>query len=115
MGPIGSALVTGSTTNPVVSFPTSSYTGQAVLTSTCAQPLYTAFQEPDGSFLAAPIIGCDNQNPQCCPSLTQAPTLPSSIIPLNQLNGAVMDALNSAPLTVCPGDYTATSGVCCPV
>jgi hypothetical protein len=105
--------------NPTISLPTQTYTGQAILTGTCVTAMYTAFQLPDGSYIAAPIVGCDDQNPQCCPSLSQAPssTITSSVpyIPISEANSAIISAMNSAPLTRCPEDYTSTSSVCCPL
>ena len=105
--------------NPIVSIPTTSYTGQALLTAACAVPEFTAFPLNDGSYLAAPLIGCAQQNPQCCPSLSEiqnvSPTPAASIIPLSEANSAIVSALSAAPLTLCPADYTSTAGNCCPV
>lgn len=105
--------------NPIVSLPTSTYTGQALLTAACAIPLYTAIPQSDGSYIAAPVVGCAQQNPQCCPSLSQgsnAPTITTaSIIPFSEANPAIVSALNAAPLILCPADYTSTAGSCCPV
>jgi hypothetical protein len=105
--------------NPIVSLPTSTYTGQALLTAACAIPLYTAIPQSDGSYIAAPVVGCAEQNPQCCPSLSQGSNAPAvataSIIPFSEANPAIVSALNAAPLILCPADYTSTAGSCCPV
>jgi hypothetical protein len=105
--------------NPIVSLPTSTYTGQALLTAACAIPVYTAVPQSDGSYLAAPVVGCAEQNPQCCPSVSQdsnAPAVPTaSIIPLSEANPAIVSVLNADPLTLCPADYTSTARSCCPV
>ena len=105
--------------NPIVSLPTSTYTGQALLTADCAIPLYTAVPLSDGSYLAAPVVGCAEQNPQCCPSISQdsnSPAVPTaSIIPFSEANPAIVSALNAAPIILCPADYTSTASCCCPV
>jgi len=105
--------------NPVYSFATQTYTGQAILTGSCATPMYTAFTMNNGGFIAAPVVGCDNANPGCCPSISQAAVVQSalggSIIPLSAANSAIVQALHSAPLTVCPADYTSTASACCPI
>jgi hypothetical protein len=105
--------------NPIVSLPTSTYTGQALLTAACAIPLYTAIPLSDGSYLAAPVVGCAEQNPQCCPSLSQGSNAPAvataSIIPFSEANSAIVSALNADPLILCPADYTSTARSCCPV
>jgi hypothetical protein len=102
--------------NPTALLPTQTYTGQPILVGTCAIPMYTAILLPDGSYLAAPIIGCDNNHPQCCPSLSAGavtPALPTSFGSLT--NADIITALAASPLTICPGDYTSTSSACCPV
>jgi len=105
--------------NPIISIPTTSYTGQALLTGACAVPEFTAFPLSDGSYLAAPVVGCAQANPQCCPSLSEnsnaSATPTASIIPLSDANTAVVSALNANPLTLCPADYTSIAGNCCPV
>ena len=116
---VQAASPAASVPNPIVSLPTSTYTGQALLTAACAIPLYTAVPLGDGTYLAAPVVGCAEQNPQCCPSVSQnsnAPAVPTaSIIPFSEANPAVVSALNADPLILCPADYTSTARSCCPV
>jgi hypothetical protein len=105
--------------NPILFIPTSTYTGQALLTAACAVPVYTAVQQSDGSYIAAPVVGCADQNAQCCPSISQnssAPAAPTaSVIPLSEASPAIVSALNADPLILCPADYTSTARSCCPV
>jgi hypothetical protein len=101
--------------NPIASLPTSTYTGQALLTAACAIPVYTATLLGDGSYLAAPVVGCAEQNPQCCPSISKASHTTASIIPFSKANPAIVSALSANPLLICPADYTSTARSCCPV
>jgi hypothetical protein len=100
------------------SFATSTYTGQPILVGTCTIPAFTAISLADGSYLAAPLVGCDDRNPECCPSLasdaTATPTASSSYIALTNVGASAVAALNAAPLTICPLDYFSTSSQCCP-
>jgi hypothetical protein len=116
---VQAASPAASVANPIVSLPTSTYTGQALLTAACAIPLYTAVPLSDGSYLAAPVVGCAEANPQCCPSVSQgldASAVPTaSIIPFSEANPAIVSALNADPLILCPADYTSTASSCCPV
>ncbi|KAF2670839.1 hypothetical protein BT63DRAFT_411927 [Microthyrium microscopicum] len=104
--------------NPIAQVASSTYSGQALLTATCAIPQYTAFPLADGSYTLFPVVGCGQANPECCPPLTASgstPTITASIIPLSQANSELVSALNAAPLTLCPADYTSTASNCCPV
>jgi hypothetical protein len=104
--------------NPVLSVPTKTYTGQALLTASCVVPQYTFLPQADGDYIVAPLVGCDGQNPGCCPSLalsSAAASVTQSIVPLTAVNSAMVAAINAAPLTYCPADYTSTSGNCCPI
>jgi hypothetical protein len=102
------------TQNPIASLPTVAYTGQPILVGTCTIPQYTAILLPDGSYLAAPIVGCNENHPQCCPSLAAGTVTPTATY-LSMTDAAIVTALAASPLTICPGDYTSTSSVCCPV
>jgi len=105
--------------NPILSIPTSTYTGQALISGACALPQYTALPLSDGDYLAVPVVGCGKQNPQCCPPVPkESNTLggpPASTIPLSQANSALVSYLSAHALTVCPADYTSTARNCCPV
>ncbi|KAF2399478.1 hypothetical protein EJ06DRAFT_53454 [Trichodelitschia bisporula] len=95
-------------------FPSGTYTGQALLTQSCTIPVYTPIPLPDGSYLEAPLIGCADVRPECCPPLGKV------VIPLNDTTGQtagtlMVAALAQQPLTACPADYSKVSGkVCCP-
>jgi hypothetical protein len=101
--------------NPVVSVPTTSYTGQALLTHTCAVPQYTAIEVGAASYEAVPVVGCAQQNAKCCPPRTKSSKKTASVIPLGHANSALISALNAQPLVLCPADYTSTARHCCPV
>jgi hypothetical protein len=100
--------------NPIASLPTVAYTGQPILVGTCTTAQYTAILLSGGSYLVAPIVGCNDNHPQCCPSLAAATITPTATY--RQMNdAAIVTALAASPLTVCPGDYSSMGSVCCPV
>ena len=79
--------VTVPTTGAVANF-----NGHALLTGTCsvAQPVLATID--NGGLMEYPRLGCSNEEPGCCP----------------------FDVHVGGPLSVCPEDYTTTSGACCP-
>ena len=79
--------VTMPTTGAVANF-----NGHALLTGTCsvAHPVLTTID--NGGLMEYPRLGCSNEEPGCCP----------------------FDVHVGGPLSVCPEDYTTTSGACCP-
>ena len=72
--------------------PVASYSGNILLSGTCAAPHIATYTLPNGGLLAYPWVGCSDQNPNCCP------------FPLSA----------QGPLTVCPYDYYTTASACCP-
>jgi hypothetical protein len=107
----GSAQVTR------IGFPTAPFTGQALLTGTCTIPMYTALVMSNGGVLEAPIIGCGDDRPECCPSLaitsSQAAPTGAATLPVYE-STAVASALSAYPISVCPSDYADLGSVCCP-
>ena len=108
-----------SQTPTAVTFPTIHYTGQSLLTGTCIIPQYTLVQQPDGSLLELPIIGCCDNRPDCCPSLNPVLVTPQStstttVVQLVTAQTVVASALSADPLTICPADYSEIGSVCCP-
>jgi len=79
--------VTVPTTGAVANF-----NGHALLTGTCsiAHPVLATVD--NGGLMEYPRLGCSNEEPGCCP----------------------FDIHVGGPLSVCPEDYTTTSGACCP-
>lgn len=79
--------VTVPTTGAVANF-----NGHALLTGTCsiAHPVLATVD--NGGLMEYPRLGCSNEDPGCCP----------------------FDIHVGGPLSVCPEDYTTTSGACCP-
>lgn len=75
------------TTGPVATF-----TGSKILTGTCATAQYATITTPAGGILEYPWVGCSYEDPGCCP----------------------FDVNVGGMLSVCPADYTTTSGACCP-
>jgi hypothetical protein len=84
---------------------------------TCTIPMYTALVMSDGGILEVPIIGCADDRPDCCPSLsTSSPSTTSTstvIVPVYE-STVVVSALSANPIAVCPSDYTDLGSVCCP-
>jgi hypothetical protein len=83
------------------------YTGQPMLVGTCNIPQFTALPFPDGSMLEVPLIGCSNDRPDCCPSLSFSNGIQPSAT-------NVVSLLNLAPLDICPKDFIDIDPVCCP-
>jgi len=75
------------TTGPVATF-----TGGKILTGTCVTAQYATVTMPAGGILEYPWVGCSYEDPGCCP----------------------FDVNVGGKLSVCPADYTTTSGACCP-
>ena len=77
------------------------FTGSVLLTGNCNQYIWTSATR-SSSALYYPIVGCSNEQPECCP------------FPIDES----LDTGNGLPLlgnlTTCPGDYATTSGACCP-
>jgi hypothetical protein len=78
----------------------------------------------DGGILEVPIIGCADDRPDCCPSLSTSPNVPSTTPPTTTTSTVnvpvyagtgVVSALSADPITVCPSDYDDLGSVCCPV
>ena len=105
-----------------ITFPTTPFTGQSLLVGTCTIPMYTALVMIDGRIIEAPIIGCADDRPDCCPSLSTSsiaatpPTTSTStvVVPVYE-STVVVSALSADPITVCPSDYNDLGSVCCPV
>jgi hypothetical protein len=114
--PISNGSIALQTPRPIT-FPTTPYTGQALLTGTCIDPEFTTIIQPDGSILELPVIGCADSRPGCCPWLP--PVSPStSTVTLVQLvtyQTVVASALLANPLTICPADYSEIGTACCPL
>ena len=75
--------------------PVATFKGTSILTGTCNEAQLvsaTIGNSSTISILEFPWVGCSNQQPGCCP------------FNLEQVG----------PLSVCPADYTTTSGACCP-
>lgn len=108
--------VIGQITAPIV-LPFAQYTGQALLTGSCTTAQWTAVSLNPGTILEFPMVGCNDNMPECCPSLSVAlTTMPQPTgcpSPIYQ-NDQVPRALVVQSLTQCPQDYTLTSEVCCP-
>ena len=69
------------------------YSGSALLTGRCTTPTILTYAPfSNGAFIEFPWVGCQPQNPDCCP----------------------FDYAAAGPLTVCPSDYVTTSSACCP-
>jgi hypothetical protein len=86
------------------------------LTGTCNIPMYTALVLSGGAILEAPIIGCGDDRPECCPSLaitSSATTSTNSALPAYE-STAVASALSAYPISVCPSDYADLGSACCP-
>lgn len=68
------------------------FNGHPLLTGTCsvAHPVLATLD--NGGLMEYPRLGCSNEEPGCCPFDVQ-------------IGGA---------LSVCPDDYSTTSGACCP-
>lgn len=81
------SVVTIASTAPVAKF-----TGGALLTGACSSTMYASATLGSGTILEYPWEGCSFDNPKCCP----------------------FDVEQPAPLSVCPADYSSTSGACCP-
>ncbi|KAL9124631.1 MAG: hypothetical protein Q9217_006051 [Psora testacea] len=82
---------------PGVQLPTTStiatFAGKSVLTGSCTQPQFALVTMGNGgNFLEYPWLGCSYLFPECCP----------------------FDLRVGGQLSVCPADYTTTSGGCCP-
>jgi hypothetical protein len=115
---VAGASASAQAANPVLAVPSKTYTGQALLTASCVVPQYTFLPQANGDYVVAPLVGCNGGNPGCCPSLalsSAAASVTQSVVPLTAANSAMVAAINAAPLTYCPADYTSTSGNCCPI
>ncbi|KAL9101692.1 MAG: hypothetical protein Q9163_003078 [Psora crenata] len=82
---------------PGIQLPTTStlatFTGKSILTGSCTQPQFALVTMSNGgNFLEYPWLGCSYLFPDCCP----------------------FDLRVGGQLSVCPADYTTTSGGCCP-
>lgn len=69
-----------------------SYTGGLLWTGTCTTPAFASATLNSGNVIQYPLEGCSSANPGCCP----------------------FDIDEPGPLKVCPRDYIATAGACCP-
>jgi hypothetical protein len=96
-------------TSPTSILTRAAYTGQSLLTGTCLVPAWTTFPLANDAFLEAPIIGCANDRQDCCPSLN-LPTVTATVTPAIE----IISALAATSLTICPGDYSAITSLCCP-
>ena len=72
--------------------PVAAFTGGKILTGTCVTAQYASITMPAGGILEYPWVGCSYADPFCCP----------------------FDANLGGILSICPADYTTTSGACCP-
>jgi len=103
---------TGSSTGVVVAVPTEkSFTGQALLASTCLTAKWTAFPMPSNVVLEIPLVGCANDRLDCCPSLLSSATAESTG---EKQDFDVMSALAATSFEVCPEGYDKNAGSCCP-
>ena len=116
-------------------FPTVPYTGQSILVGTyawfvtvlwdmadhsrCTLPQYTMLYFPDGGSLEAPLIGCSDDRPECCPGIVNSPPPASSTAATESREEeqsttswtatatsptptGVVSALSQNPLSICP-------------
>lgn len=99
-----------------LALPITPFTGQALLTGTCLIPQFTIIQQSDGSFWELPMIGCADNRPACCPSLSLPPqtTSTTTVLQLVTESTEVVAALSAAPLNECPADYQQIGTACCP-
>ena len=72
--------------------PIAAFTGEALLTGSCTVAQIASTSLADGSVVEYPWVGCSPELPNCCP----------------------YNLHNEGPLTICPTDYSTTSGTCCP-
>jgi hypothetical protein len=104
--------------------PTSSYTGQAILVGTCNIPQYTGLALQDGAVIEVPLVGCSDDRPECCPSLSPPESITSGMLansaatPTSNIGSltatGVISMLSASPLSICPQDFTDIEPVCCP-
>lgn len=113
--PSNSSMVSTSQPSSIV-FPTTPYTGQAILTGTCNIPQYTGLSLQNGAVIEVPLVGCSDDRPECCPSLSppesSSPTSSPSITGLTATG--VISMLSASPLSICPRDFVDIDPVCCP-
>jgi hypothetical protein len=106
---------------PAFHLQTTPYTGQDMLVGDCRTPQYTALALKGGAVLEVPLVGCSDDRPECCPSLsppksaivTSPATFPASSITSPAATG-VVPMLSASPLSVCPHDFVDLDPVCCP-
>lgn len=113
---------TSSTTS--ILLPTTPYTGQAILVGTCNIPQYTGLALQDGAVIEVPLVGCSDDRPECCPSLSPPESTSSEMLagsattPTSNTTSltatGVISMLSASPLSICPHDFTDISPVCCP-
>ncbi len=72
--------------------PVATFTGGKIFTGTCVTAQYATITMPAGGILEYPWVGCSYEDPGCCP----------------------FDVNVGGQLSICPADYTTTSGACCP-
>jgi hypothetical protein len=62
------------------------------------------------------MIGCADNRPACCPSLSLPPptTSTTTVLQLVTESTEVVAALSAAPLNECPADYQQIGTACCP-
>jgi len=126
------------TSASTLALPTNPYTGQALLTGTCATPIFSTlhFSGTSGhDILEVPLIGCSDDRLECCPSL-QWPAWSSRTSGTGSWRAStataggssndgqgtsteatatgIVSKLNASPLSMCPQDFVNLSPVCCP-
>jgi hypothetical protein len=131
-----SAAPSGVRTEPTTSAPdtaasrtthflqTTPYTGQDMLVGSCRTPQYTALALHGGAVLEVPLVGCSDDRPECCPSLSPPKSAitttseTSSGIPTPNITSpavtGVVSMLSASPLSICPHDFVDLDPVCCP-
>jgi hypothetical protein len=111
-------------TSSTLALPTAAYTGQAILVGTCNVPQYTTLALHGGVGLEVPLVGCSDDRPECCPSLSppDAESTESSLgvssAPASSSAGlaatGIISRLSASPLSICPHDFVDIDPVCCP-
>lgn len=95
IGSFPTLALTAEKVGTAVSFPSTApvatFTGGPLLVPSCMKPQFASVAVT-GGFLEYPWLGCSYENPECCP----------------------FDVIIGGSLSLCPKDYTTTSGACCP-
>ena len=121
---IASATSDTTSSSTTIVLPTNPYTGQAILTGTCNIPQYTGLALQNGAVVEVPLVGCSDDRPECCPSLSPPESAASATSATSQITSTpsttgltatgVISMLSASPLSICPSDFVDIDPVCCP-